>query len=119
MVRSFIFCRGVTNMPGHLLCLWQQDDQFQLRIREIARHIRGEIAGSHDGLPCGPSLAEAEVLVVELNRNRGGRRGHVPEWNSRERMPDEMFQMSSRTRFDELRSFCNQLGFRYLRAHRQ
>src|SRR5271157_3909858 len=57
--------------------LGQEDDQLQLRSREIAGHVNGEVSRPSDGLPCDARLAQAEILVVQLHRNRTGRLGHV------------------------------------------
>src|SRR5664280_2966698 len=57
--------------------LGQKDDQLQLRNRKIARHVYGEVARPSDGLPGDARLAQAEILVVQLHRNRTGRLGHV------------------------------------------
>src|ERR1035441_11091340 len=55
--------------------LGQEDDQLQLRGREIAGHVDRQVARPSNGLPCDARLAQAEILIVQLHGNRTGRLG--------------------------------------------
>src|ERR1035437_4633550 len=62
--------------------LGQQDNQLELRRREIAGHINRQVARPSDGLPCHARLAQAEILVVQPHRDRTGRLGHMRQPNA-------------------------------------
>ncbi len=52
----------------------QKNNQLDVGIRKLARYIRCEVACAHDGLPRPAALAQAEILIIQLQRN-GARKG--------------------------------------------
>jgi len=59
------------------LRLRQQNDEFELGVGDVAGDVGANVAGPLHGFPGGPGLIEAEILIVELNRDRPRRRRDV------------------------------------------
>src|SRR5262245_36289164 len=96
--------------------LWKQDNDFQLRQREVAGNVGGKVAASDNRFPGGSRLVQAEILAVQLHGNGTRWTRYVRERDPRKCLLDEMFYMVGRTDLNQIRRPGNQVSFGHLGA---
>src|SRR5580700_1785554 len=100
-------------------CLRQQDEQFELRFRNIAGHESRQAAALGHRFPRHSGLIQAEILIVKFHGNRRRRSYRMCELNARQRLAHQLLDLGRRTNFNQLRHFLDQVSLIRRGADRQ
>src|SRR5579871_58681 len=99
--------------------LGKQDDQFQLRIGQVCRNVCGQVAGALNRLPRNAGLAQAEVLIIELDRNGAGRLRDIGERHAEQGVFHQVIDVVGGTDLDQLRYASDDISLAGLGADRE
>ncbi len=81
----------------------QDHQQFRLRLDDVGGDEEAEVARLHDALPEAASLVEGEVLIVELEGDRGGWRWGVAQGEAGKSQADQVLDLVGGRDLDQLR----------------
>src|ERR1035438_7582608 len=88
-------------------------------LENLARRVYGDLAGKLDGVPQRPALIQAEVLIVQLHGDRGGRHRRVAQRYPRQRVADQALDVVRRSNLDKLRHLPDEVVYTHLGAYRE